>query len=98
MVAILIIVVLKVLALILVFFFTFAAIACSSMTATSKGFSANAASGSTDVIYIKPSQPSYTSISVTTAVTSTVPLDILVGNASMPQSYNILYIGKRTKL
>jgi len=69
------------------------------MTATSKGFFANAASGSTDVIYIKPSQPSYTSISVTTtAVTSTVPLDILVGNASMPQSYNILYIGKTTKL
>ena len=67
------------------------------MTTTSKGLFANAASSSTDVIYIKPSQPSYTSISVTTtAVTSTVPLDIGVGNAPMPQSYNVLCIGKRT--
>ena len=77
------------------FFPTSAAVACSSVAATTTVFFSNIATSSTGVIYVQPSQLPYTSSFVTTtAVTSTVPSDVVIGNTSMPHSYQILYIGK----
>ena len=74
---------------------TSAVVACSSVAATTTVFFANVATSSTGAIHVQPSQLPYTSsFAKTTAVTSTVPSDVVIGNTSMPHSYQILYIGK----
>ena len=70
----------------------------SSVTPTSAVTATSAlcfTASSKSVIDIEPSQPPYTTHFVTShVVTSTMLPAIIVGNASMPQSYLLLHVGE----
>ena len=86
-------------ALISYLFSTSAAIVCSSVTATSAVFFTTVATSSESVMDIQSSQFPYTTRFVTPhPATSTMPSALIVGNASMPHSYLLLYVGELMKL